>query len=205
MGQGTHVDEEEATIREELNVLLEPIRRVLHEARGVFAVSQETMTTQIEKLIIEAKKTAQDSINGYLISLKDANWATLKAAVRRGGTFDGARHIDLPHDFALHFEEPVAEIWGKKLLRLIRERTKTYAKDCVALVEKVLDWAKERGARVNTGYLKATRGDQGRCRAASRRQELIDAEEVKNRLVSSIHRPSERQRFVERNQHVGPV
>jgi Dynamin family len=206
-----HVKEEEAALREELNVFLEPIRKEFNTRRGEFrGFLRETIPAEIGKLVMEARIPAEAAIDRYHSSLKDANWATLKAAVRRGGTFDGARNIDLPHDFALRFEEPLAEIWGKKLLQLIRKRTKTYAEDCVALVEKVLDWAKGQGARVNSKLLEA---QHEQIKAAAEQltalgKELINEmrEEVKNRLVSSIRTPIRKrcQVFVAKNQHIGP-
>ena len=93
-------------------------------------------------MVIEAGVTAERAIGRYLHGLSDAHWSTLRASVRRGGTFFGSRHIDLPNDFALRFEEPIAEVWGKQLLQLIRKRTREYANDCVALIEQILDWAK---------------------------------------------------------------
>jgi hypothetical protein len=206
-----HVEVEEGALREELNAFLVAIRKEFNTRRGEFrGFLRETIPAEIGKLVMEASISAQSAIGRYLFSLKDANWATLKAAVRRGGTFAGARHIDLPHDFALRFEEPVAEIWGKKLLQLIRKRTKTYAEDCVALVETVLHWAKGKGARVNSKLLEAQHEE---IKAAAEQltavgKELINEmrEEVKNLLVSSIREPIRRRclRFVEKNQHMGP-
>jgi len=207
----THVEEEVEALREELDVFLGPIRKVFNTRRGEFrGFLRETVPSEIEKLVMEASLSAQGAVRRYLNSLGDVHWATLKAAVRRGGTFHGSQHIDLPHDFALRFEEPVAEIWGKKLLQLIRKRTKTYAEDCTALVEKVLDWAKGQGARMNTKLLEAQHEE---INAAAQQltavgKELINEmrEEVKNRLVSSIRSPIRRrcERFVEKNQHIGP-
>jgi GTP-binding protein EngB required for normal cell division len=207
----TRVEGEKEALREDLNAFLGAIRKEFNTRRGEFrGFLRETIPAEIEKLVMKASISAQAAIDRYLSGLKDANWATLKAAVRRGGTFEGARHIDLPHDFALRFEEPVAEIWGKQLLQLIRKRTKTYAQDCVALVEKVLNWAKEQGARVNSQLLEAQHEE---IKAASEQltavgKELINEmrEEVKNLLVSSIRTPIRKrcQRFVEKNQHIGP-
>ena len=204
-------EEEAEALRKELDSFLEPIRKEFYTRRGEFrAFLREAVPSEIEKLVIEASFSAQNAVRRYLDSLGDAHWATLKAAVRRGGTFDGSRHIDLPHDFALRFEEPVAEIWGKKLLQLIRKRTKTYAEDCISLVENVVDWARGNGARVNTKLVEA---QYEQIKAASQQlnavgKELINEmrEEVKNRLVSSIRSPIRKrcQRFVEKNHDVGP-
>ena len=49
-------------------------------------------------------------------------YKTLQATVDRGGTFvtGVGRKIDLPHDFALRFEVPVADAWAKCVLKEIR-------------------------------------------------------------------------------------
>jgi hypothetical protein len=78
--------------------------------------------------------------------LWQAHWATLRASVRRGGRYFGASDINLPTEFALRFEEPVAEVWGKKILNDIRTETKDYANDCVALVDQVAEWALQQAA-----------------------------------------------------------
>jgi hypothetical protein len=186
-----------ASLRKEFDSFIGPIRKEFDTRRGEFrAFLRETVPSEIEKLVMEASLSAQAAISRYLDTLGDAHWSTLRAAVRRGGTFYGSRHIDLPNDFALRFEEPVAEIWGKKLLQLIRKRTKTYAEDCVALIEDVLNWAKEKGARTSAKLIEAL---HEQIKAASQQlnavgKELINEtrEEVKNRLFGAIRLPIRR-------------
>ena len=110
----SRAEEEAQALRSELDEFIEPIRREFHGRRGAFrAFLRDQVPSEIEKLVLEARVSAQNSIRKYLGSLRDAHWSTLRAAVRRGGTFYGARHIDLPNDFALRFEEPIAEIWAR--------------------------------------------------------------------------------------------
>ena len=97
--------------------------------------------------------------------------------MRRGGTFVGARHIDLPVDFALRFEEPVAEVWATKLLKEIRSTTNTFTEDCVSLVEEVALWAKGQGTRVSAAILDAQR--EG-IKADSKKLTAVGKEMVKN-------------------------
>jgi hypothetical protein len=87
-------------------------------------------------MVSRAAGQARKEILAYLRKLDDAHWNTLKAAVMKGGTFFGARHIDLPRDFGLRFEEPIAEVWSKDVLSKIRYRTKQFSDDCVELVER---------------------------------------------------------------------
>jgi predicted dehydrogenase len=53
--------------------------------------------------------------------------------VRRGGTFLGSRHIDLPNDFAVRIDEPIGLIWSKRILASLRARTSRQALDYAAL------------------------------------------------------------------------
>lgn len=206
----SRVEEEAQALRSDLEEILEPIRKEFHGRRGAFrAFLRDQVPSEIEKLVLEARVSAQTSIRRYLGGLRNAHWSTLRAAVRRGGTFYGARHIDLPNDFALRFEEPIAEIWGKKLLQLIRNRTKSYAEDCAALVEQILGWAQSQGARVKTTLLEAQRNqikaDAEQLTAVGK--ELINElrEEVKNRLITSIRKPIRKkcERFVEAHEDIG--
>jgi GTP-binding protein EngB required for normal cell division len=154
----SRAQEEAEALTEKLATFLEPVRKEFYTRRGEFrAFLRETVPSEIEKLVLEARDSARPGIRRYLNALEPAHWSTLRATVRRGGVFNGSRRIDLPHDFALRFEEPLAEIWGKKLLQLIRRRTKTYAQDCVALVEQVLAWATDQGARIKVTLIEAQR------------------------------------------------
>ena len=78
---------------------------------------KSTLPEQIARVVTQAGAKARDEVFSYLEDLQFAHWGTLRAAVVRGGTFYGSRHIDLPKDFALRFEEPIAESWGKQFLR----------------------------------------------------------------------------------------
>lgn len=206
----TRAQAEAEALAEILAIFLPEVRKEFHTRRGEFrAFLRETVPAEIKSLVSEARDSARVAIRRYLERLEPVHWATLRATVRRGGIFYGARQINLPHDFALRFEEPLAEIWGKKLLQLIRKRTKEYASDCVALVERVLDRAKDQGARVKTTLIEAQR-DQINADAQQLTgvgKELIDElrEEVKNRLIASIQPPIRRrcEKFVERHDDIG--
>ena len=85
----------------------------------------ETVQAKIEALVLEAQIAAEKDVKEYLSSLRGAHWGTLRAAVRRGGTFYGSRNINLPDDITGYFLEPMAAVWGQKLLRVIRELRQT--------------------------------------------------------------------------------
>jgi hypothetical protein len=102
----------------------------------------------------------------------------------------------LPRDFALRFEEPIAEVWGKTLLREIRKRTKEYAEDSVVQVERILKWAKEQGARAKTSLLEAQveviKTDAQKLNAVGKEAVEELREEVKNSLIKKIESPIRR-------------
>src|SRR5204863_8840872 len=116
---------------------------------------KRTMPKRIGALVMRAKDSARTEINRFLRSLRNARWATLRASVRREGTFFGARHINLPDDFARKFVEPVAEVWGKSIIQEIRRRTREFAADCERLVTNLATWCREQGARVPPSLLDA--------------------------------------------------
>lgn len=198
-------EEEAEGLRQELQVFLEPLRKEFNNRQGGYReFLRSTIPTQIENLVREAQVISSKEIRLYLKKLRGVHWATLRAAVRRGGTYFGARHIDLPRDFALCFEGPIADIWGKRVLKEIRSRIKEHAGDCVGLVEQVVEWALEKGARIQTDLLLAQRDE---IRSDARKLDEVGRdmvnelrEEVKSRLVDNIQEPIRRkcQAFVRR-------
>jgi hypothetical protein len=163
----TRASEEAERLREELQTFLEPLRAEFQRRQGAYReFLKETVPQLITRLVVQARESASRHIRADLKTLETAHWATLRAAVRRDGTFFGARHIALPRDFALRFEEPIAEVWGKDVLREIRRRTKQFADDCVSLVDQVVDWCRERGAEIQMKVVESQR-DAIRAEASS--------------------------------------
>ena len=171
---------------------------------------KSTLPEQIARVVTQAGVKARDEVFAYLAELQGAHWNTLKASVLRGGTYYGARHIDLPKDFALRFEEPIAEVWGKTILKEIRRRTKEYAEDSVTLVNEIHDWAKQQGAKVRTKLLEAEieliMEDAKKLNVVGK--EAVDElrQEVQAGLVKKIE-PKIRRKcddFVKEGEHIGP-
>jgi hypothetical protein len=134
--------EEAEQIRATLQMVLDKKQEEFTIRRASFRTFLgKTVPTKIDVAVHEAKDEAQRDIAKYLRSLKDAHWSTLRAAVRRGGTFDGARHIDLPADIALRFQDPVAAVWSQSLLKEIRQETYGLAKDARQMIEEICDCA----------------------------------------------------------------
>lgn len=107
-----------------------------------------TVPAEIGRLVAKARVVAQQEINNYLKSLEDTHWATLKAAVKKGGTFDGSRNIDIIGNIIQKFQEPIAAIWSQNILKGIRLKTFDLSKDIEALVGELCTWA-EKNATIN--------------------------------------------------------
>lgn len=209
----TRAEAEAVEIRGALEQFIETekLRLDFSNRQGTFReFLKSTLPMQIKMVVTEASINARKEIYAFLLELKNARWNTLRAAVTREGTFYGSRQINLPHDFALRFEEPIAEVWGKTLLREIRKRTKAHADDSVKHVERILAWAKQQGAKVKTNVLEAQveaiKADAQKINAVGK--EAVDElrEEVKNSLIKKIENPIRKRckSFVEKNQHIGP-
>jgi hypothetical protein len=158
----------------------------------------------------KAKESARSEISRYIRSLRDVHWGTLRAAVRREGTFYGARSINLPDDFARMFVEPVADVWGKSIIQEIRKRTKEFAADCERMIVRVADWCRAEGTRVPPKLLdaqvEALRTDIKQIDLAGR--DVINSlrEQVKNQLIVVIRKPIKRKcdGFVKAGKDIGP-
>ena len=203
--------QEAERLRSELDEFLEPRRREFHARQGAFReYLRETLPSNIRELVEKAKSVSSREILKYLNTLKeDAHWATLRAAVRKGGAFDGARTITLPLDFAIRFEEPIAEVWGKAILKEIRGRTHQFARDCVEFVDQVIEWAKGQGAKVQTQLVMAQRdeisADAKRLEAVGREMVNELRDQVKNSLVLKVEGPIRKkcEKFVNDNEDRG--
>lgn len=203
--------EEAERIRAALEVILGDKTRVLNDRRASFRTFlNQTVPAQIRVAVLEAKEEARKDVQRYLRSLRDAHWATLRAAVQRGGTYYGARHIDLPGDIALRFQDPVAAVWSQSLLKAIRKETYELASDARELVVEICDWAtQEEGAYVDQKVIDAQK--KAVSAQAERLREIgKDAIEelrtvVKTEVVRAIEKPIRAacKKFVENNAHVG--
>ncbi len=202
--------QEAERLRGELDEFLEPLRREFHARQGAFReFLRETLPARIRELVEKAKGMSSGEIRKYLHKLKDAHPGTLKAAVRKNGVFDGARTINLPLDFAIRFEEPIAEVWGKSVLKEIRGRTQQFARDCVAFVDQVVEWAKGQGTRVQTQLVLAQREE---ISANAKRLEAVGREmvnelrdQVKSTLIRKVEGPIRQKckKFVSDNKNQG--
>jgi GTP-binding protein EngB required for normal cell division len=172
---------------------------------------EETVQASIRELVLEARGVAETEVNSYLYDLQWAHWATLRAAVRRGGTFYGSRTISLPDDIANYFQEPMAAVWGQKLLKGIRKRTKDLSSDIAEMVQEICEWAIENGgAQINKSLLEnqQTRISNQADQMNQVGKEAVDELRalVKQKLREAIRKPIENacQKFVADGNDIGP-
>jgi hypothetical protein len=94
-------------LREELDLQIQPLRDEYRDRRAAFRVFlRETIPQKIEAGVYKATDQARQELDRYVRSLHDYHWATLRAAVRRGGAFIGARHVDLPNELTCRTNSP---------------------------------------------------------------------------------------------------
>jgi hypothetical protein len=206
----SRAEEEAQKLKQELDVFMYPLRKELHVRQGAYRTFlKKTAPQRIDDLVKTASLKAGNQINKYLMKLGSAHWATLRASVKRGGRYSGASDINLPSEFALRFEEPVAEAWGKEILKDIRTETREYASDCVQLVEQVAEWALEQGARVQPKVIEAQRDairvDGKKLESVGHEMVKEMRDEAKAKLIERIEGPIRRKcgDFVRNNRHVG--
>lgn len=206
----TRAKEEAESLQKELDFFLQPLREEFRARQGAYRnFLKETLPGTIERVVLGASNNAKKTIRGYLAKLRDAHWKTLQAAVSREGTFYGSRHINLPSDFAQAFEDPIAEAWSKTILKELRKHTKEFSEDCLSFVDKVVEWAKSKGGRVQPRLIELQRdaiaADTKHLSTVGK--EAVDElrDKVKSKLSAAIEGPIRRRckNFVARKQHVG--
>lgn len=204
--------EEAERIRTALEIVLQEKREEYNNRRASFRnFIKETVPEKIKSAVLEAKDEARREVNQYLRGLRNAHWATLRAAVSRGGTFMGARHIDLPSDIAMRFQEPVSAVWSQQLLKVIKGETYTLASDIRKLVVELCEWAAtEESAfvdqKVIAGQKKLVSRQAEQLRDVGKEAVEELRELVKTKIVETIRKPirSACEKFVESGNHIGP-
>ncbi len=203
-------EEEINKFKESLECFIAPLQREFDTRRGGFRTFlRKTIPVQIGAKVDAASMKARKSIHGDLKKLQDAHWKTLQAAVRKEGTFYGSRKINLPHDFALRFEEPVAEVWSREILVEVRRETRGFAEYQSSAVTQVLEWSQGQGIRRSTRLLEALveAVRQHRQQVNAVGKEAVDdlRDKVRNELIKKIEGPIRRKckRFVDDEKHIG--
>ena len=189
------------------------LRRELHSRQGAFReFLKETIPERIRDMVEEAGRQAEAEIRAYLVDLKYAHWVTLRATVRRGGTFlhGISRQVDIPNDFAVRIDEPVGLVWSKRILAAIRKRTSETGKDYIGLVDRVVRWASDRDRGIQTEPLdalqKEIRSDMRELNAVGKEKVDDLRQAVRQQLLQRIKGPIRLRcnNFVAAQQDVGP-
>lgn len=203
--------EDAERLRQDLEAVAKPLREQLAVRKGEFReFLRSTVPTDIESATHVASDEARKAIGKYLRGIRKYHWATIRAAVRRGGTFVGSKHVNLPNELTLRFEEPVAVVWEKCILQKLRKRTADMGADYVKLMGEIVEWTQGQGARVKPelvealhANLKTDTRDLGRV-GREAVTELKAA--VKAELYEKVNQTVERRctRFVDARRDVGP-
>jgi GTP-binding protein EngB required for normal cell division len=206
------VSRETERIAKALEDAATPKREERHLRVGAFREFLEaTVQSRIRELVLEARQVAQDEVGDYLRSMRNAHWATLRAAVRRGGAYVGTRAINLPIDIADRFQEPLAAVWSQRLLKDIRKRTGELASDMSRMVEEVCSSAAADATLQTDASLLEDQKARIADRVAVMKQVGKEAVEelrqsVKQRLTEVIQVPIRKacQGFVTKGDDIGP-
>jgi hypothetical protein len=105
-----------------------------------------TIPQTIEVEVARAVSAAERGVRAYVATLQKLPWATLRATIRRGGTWIRSRPIDLPNELALRFEEPLAVAWSRGAVAPLRKALKEFAIDLGRLLGKAILWARTQPA-----------------------------------------------------------
>jgi len=201
---------ESERIRRELQEFI-PTRRAEFDSRkGAFReFLTQTVPERIEMLVEQATASALEEMRKKSRKFRDMHWATLRAAVKKGGTFDGAHHVDLPRDYSLMYDGQIAPIWGEQVIKIVRQRTRELGEDSVALIEEIVEWAAQHGARSQRRVLEALRDQikaDAKTLAAVGKEATEDLRQrVRDQLLRAISTPIQRrcQKFVDDGHNSG--
>ncbi len=208
---GERAAEEAVRLRNELMVVARPLEDQILVRQGQFRqLIRDGMPREIKLHTQNAANDARKDILKHLRKYENYHWATLRAAVRKGGTFVGAKQIDLPNELTLRFEEPIAVVWSQKILAELRRATRQIAEDYADLVGKIVDWAREQGGRVRPAVVEALHTElkaQSREVADVGKEAIADLKErVKTDIYAHVEAEVRKgcQTFVRRSRDVGP-
>lgn len=154
--EGTQKREKADRVRRSAETFAEPLRKEIINKQGEFReFLRSTIPLQIQARVDAAAEAARADIGKHLRKYQKYHWGTLRAAVRRGGAYQGARNVDLPADLALLFEEPVAIAWSKHVLKELRTRTRAMGREYVSILGDMVDWGRRQGDDLDPKVLEA--------------------------------------------------
>jgi hypothetical protein len=211
LSNGTRLENERSEFESALNSYIEGQKSGYHHRKGSFrSFLRKSIPSQIEDKVSIASNKAKDDMHSLIEAMADYPWNTIRAAVTRFGTYYGAKHINLPEQFAVLFEAPVARVWSKEILSNIKKETLGFTDYEGQLLEEIFRWAKKNYVNYRTDLLQALISE-----VDVRRKQLNDLSahaineqggEVKSALLTLIKNKVRNKcvRFVEANLHHGP-
>ncbi|MFM7244529.1 MAG: dynamin family protein, partial [Planctomycetaceae bacterium] len=137
-------------LREALDTFLGEVRGTLDRRQGAYReYLRKTAPLTVENEVRKATTQGELQIRDYLQKVEVDRWhhGTLRAAVRRGGTYAGRRKVAFPTDFTERLEEQIALVWSNHVLAGLRQETQTYQRIYIANAERVAGWARNTGAQ----------------------------------------------------------
>lgn len=133
--------EEVERLKDVSETFLNPLRIQIAARRGAF---QEFLASTRTRTIPDKVDIALGIVSKDLAVLarefSDRHWASLRAAVRRGGFYD-RREINFTASIADRSEPPIADAWAKQILAPVREKTAEQIKAEVSILDLVVEWA----------------------------------------------------------------
>lgn len=116
-------------LKAEFSKLASEQRLALAARHGEFTTfMKKTVKAEIIGVMETVRGESKTSYRLYCKTLRSANWATLKAAIKRGGTFSGATRIDLQQKILDSVSEGVAVGFRKKIVANVRDEARKLTK-----------------------------------------------------------------------------
>lgn len=160
MEQGGRDQARLAGLRAGLDAFLAPRCKELANRQGQLRERlRGTVPKTIESEVARAVQAAVPAVTAYLKSIERVNWATLRAAVRRGGVRTGSRSLDIPNELALRIEGHLAVIWNKVVVRAVANALNTFAHDLERILDEVTTWAQSEEAGLDGERVSRYRDD----------------------------------------------
>lgn len=196
--------------RRTLHDHLEPLIREVNARQGSFReFVTEGLSQTLDTVLAKAARAATEDIRRYLGTLSGMHWASLRAAVRKGGTHHGVNSIELPRVFSNHLESQIVPLWQIDVLAKLSKRINELADDLASIVKEMGLWAKrqdlpEGGAAADT-LAEQMRGDIEQLRALVENSSDELRDRVRKMLYLKLREPiaSNCQKFVRDGHDVG--
>jgi hypothetical protein len=209
--EDTRADAEVRALREDFERFSAPLGKELVARKAAFReFLKQAVPAEIQAAVMEATDEVQEQLRRHLLKYRGYPWQTLRATIRRGGAFVGARTVDLPMELTLKFEDPITLLWSKTILSNLRRRTRDLANDNVRIGDQVVAWTRaQSGPRVPPRIAELLEDDLRTdvSQLASVGKDAI--EELKERVKHTLFEVSQRrirqacEEFVNNQQDVG--